>query len=1240
MERILILSGMIAKSIVVFIAVLLSAASCISEPLAESGGGTDGTRTPVTLSIRGGRFPGEELAGEQFASGTPITGRALSEAQETVISQLQLLVFNSKGEVVLNERFKNLTLTDGMYRLQTELLPGNGMQLYVIANADVANLFAENLPVLLNSITRLSELESLIANLQNGNNGLNRTDRLLMTGSATVDVTKPHRNAIPLTLNYLCAKVTVTLTDNTSNPLDIDITGWDMVNIPRKTNLLEQIGRDAVTGTNPNDYLTTASKFPFESGSKQTKTWSQTCYLLENRRGGRVDRADPTNPADKYPGMGVGDSDQRGKAWYAPAGATCLLVYGTHTQNGQANNIIYKIYLGENAVSDYNLTRGKHYKYNVTINGLKDINVDTNVEWGPASFTLDKSDNLLMDAHPDCRVLRIGGTAVDNATPAYATVEVMGGVSWLSLSPLNLYRHAVKQMEQPGYEHQQFAANDGIGSFVRTRYSAVTHTAEYQNALFGMTRQLTKIPFTQPAVCTYQDVLVYADNYTGSSDRTAQVCVTYYNGTTVAGQQTLDITQSGAIPVSADLFVERYEESAMKLHPALADELQRTSVMQWGYGTELLYGDNDRFSNGYYLTANAVYNTVAARAGMATPQWTAGSYAAYLAKYPRTGAAVSESGSMVTSGAPYYYPDLQASTLVTSYFHPIYNSSAARYCHEKNRDLDGDGIINANETLWYLPSYADMVAIKKNPPTTQLLTGTYWTSTEESADKCWAFTFPGGTAVMADKNTAYRVRCVRGTGTVIPEATIESEESDKTKLTLFPVAGASGLLKITDDKDFGFTWTVTSSVPAWLQIATDSQGTAAGTTQTGIGNAALYAYATTANTIMSSRNATLTLTRMAMATTPAKTVVVNQTYFQPIRGGNSNCYIVAPGSAVSIPVERANESTIELTESAYNATTQTYYQLFPEMSWTAALVWESSVGLISLSDNTGTGALGSFKVTATNASTQGNAVVAIKNADNEILWSWHIWVTDYDGSACFTTNNGKRDYVFMNIALGATSATPGNLNSCGLMYQWGRKDPFSGLGQEGGSWSVALGADPVRVYDSSGTAYAIKKEHVPIVAPNNLTNATRNPDTYYHNANSPYDWFIYNSNSAQNNYLWSGGNHALTIAAPKSVFDPCPAGWRVPPWLNNTSPFAAMYRGWSWNYGMNWAGGAYFPSSGCRASKIYGNIYDVGTNGYGWEGSPVNTGSYFFAFTSGQVSTSIGDRAFGFPIRCCKDDLN
>lgn len=365
----------------------------------------------------------------------------------------------------------------------------------------------------------------------------------------------------------------------------------------------------------------------------------------------------------------------------------------------------------------------------------------------------------------------------------------------------------------------------------------------------------------------------------------------------------------------------------------------------------------------------------------------------------------------------------------------------------------------------------------------------------------------------------------------------------------------------------------------------------------------------------------------------------------------SNAYMVPPGNSVLIPVARANESTIYLEESTYNAALNQYEQLQQDTPWSAFLVWESTPGLIGFDESANgvgySGAAGCFRVIAQNGKS-GNAVVGIKDSSGKTLWSWHIWVTTYDGKTTFTSNNGVRDFVFMDRALGAMSITPGDLKSCGLYYQWGRKDPFPGPGQDGGSWNIAVGSDPIRVYDAEGNRVAIQKVEAPQVIPNNITNSVRFPNVYAFHSNPPYDWFAGAYPATQNDNLWSGSPIGATTFVKKSVFDPCPKGWRVAPWVNGVSPFQGLDYSqnpkpyYFANRGFHVRGAEgynYFPCSGSR-DRVSG-MYGVSTYAFYWSASPKGTkGSlmyvdgevWFDAYADAQDS-----RACGFAIRCCRE---
>lgn len=144
----------------------------------------------------------------------------------------------------------------------------------------------------------------------------------------------------------------------------------------------------------------------------------------------------------------------------------------------------------------------------------------------------------------------------------------------------------------------------------------------------------------------------------------------------------------------------------------------------------------------------------------------------------------------------------------------------------------------------------------------------------------------------------------------------------------------------------------------------------------------------------------------------------------------------------------------------------------------------------------------------------GNAVIAVySEADGagDILWSWHIWKP-----ANVVSDQKYTDtYTLMDRNLGACSMlSTSNVNgSSGAYYQWGRKDPFV----------TAANSGAISV---KNTQYTISAETTTIAA------AVKNPATFYAKDNgNTSDWL-----STANDALW-GTN--------KTIYDPCPAGYRV-----------------------------------------------------------------------------------------------
>ena len=214
----------------------------------------------------------------------------------------------------------------------------------------------------------------------------------------------------------------------------------------------------------------------------------------------------------------------------------------------------------------------------------------------------------------------------------------------------------------------------------------------------------------------------------------------------------------------------------------------------------------------------------------------------------------------------------------------------------------------------------------------------------------------------------------------------------------------------------------------------------------------------------------------------------------------------------------------------------------------------------------------------------GNALIAAYH-NNTIVWSWHLWITNYVPGR-INTEVGYSDYeaaqkrslngtvhkyrsdlfktgkVYANMVmmdrdlgaqkggypgLGGASYKPNDgVKRQGLLYQWGRKDPFF-TSADGTTNEINT------IYDGNGTPLSITKTHYNTTPAykgeaNNMLYSIQNPMTFIHIGGfGGEDWYKQGATS-----LAAGGgdrwDKSSSNKAPgtKSLYDPSPEGWKVP----------------------------------------------------------------------------------------------
>ena len=228
----------------------------------------------------------------------------------------------------------------------------------------------------------------------------------------------------------------------------------------------------------------------------------------------------------------------------------------------------------------------------------------------------------------------------------------------------------------------------------------------------------------------------------------------------------------------------------------------------------------------------------------------------------------------------------------------------------------------------------------------------------------------------------------------------------------------------------------------------------------------------------------------------------------------------------------------------------------------------------------------------------------------------------------------------MDRNLGAENLDPGDPASRGLYYQWGRKDPFP----------YDLAAFDYGEGFAFGTYYGEDSSTATV------TWAAAHPATLLGRAADPSD-------PAQRLSSWLGqpapnlwGNASTggrpTTAGAKSIYDPCPPGWRVPPpeaWTLEQTTVSSTIEGGCYLYtGSVWP---YYPYAGLLHVMPTGKemYVGVGIRTQLWTnapGSPASDPSRVDATTAvsfGVLPPEVlqlyrqNHQAAAYPVRCVKE---
>lgn len=276
--------------------------------------------------------------------------------------------------------------------------------------------------------------------------------------------------------------------------------------------------------------------------------------------------------------------------------------------------------------------------------------------------------------------------------------------------------------------------------------------------------------------------------------------------------------------------------------------------------------------------------------------------------------------------------------------------------------------------------------------------------------------------------------------------------------------------------------------------------------------------------------------------------------------GNANCYIVTEPGTYKFKAVKGNSKTEYLNDVS-----------------DAVIVWEcwnnaeeveanSVVKSVSFAED--------YMILHTPDQLKaGNALIAAVDMEGRILWSWHIWVpaTEIQPS---TFGGLYGDKMLMDRNLGAlVAANVGEavtVESYGFTYQWGRKDPYPG--------PSAVTSGDCSPATTVGTGFEVAPGLI------SLEQSIANPTLLGHQDNG--DWL-----DMFDNNLW--------IDDSKTIYDPCPVGYRVPAY-DASMPLFTLTAAPGWSVDMTNGyitignPATVFPIGGYRDDYGVGSLAKVG----------------------------------------------
>lgn len=649
-------------------------------------------------------------------------------AQENQVKDLYLFVFDKNDRVEYKHHYKEdeLAQNTGSITLPTNSVSsGQDKRIIAIANTSLASV--SGLSDALDGVGEYSELQNLTANLtKEYQKSVDALDGLVLSGffrksdvtndseAGKCEIKEPQSTSNSnvtldgkIWLRHLESKIKFEVTTENSNIVFVP-KSWQVVNVPTASYVLE---RSADT---EGSYIS-SNKLPFESQNieaSRSRGGAFTVYMFENRKA-------PISYEGKYAETYADRERQKltqglnGDYLYADKNAAYVVIEGSYYEynsNGSINQsaeVKYTVHLGYakgstaiDKARDFNNERNMSYKYKITVSGVDAIvaEVESNemgqplVEQQPgAEGQVTKADqNLLFDAHYE----------VSSIVFSFDKV-LKDRLSVIIKTP---YTNGEYKMEMKNGQISESLPINGFKDFEWAKF-----------ALNNVSRN--------KYVDTYRD---YKDAYTDKTNGLLTVKELLVKLYECAGKSNNNLWKNDEIKYT--VFIDEYYYQTKPSSTASAEWREFVNAdnrqMYILCDTKLSSDKQSSYTKSTIMlnqrSIKSIYNTDLSKTSLPTA-WGIETVSELNEKGKSLityGRGVDVTNYSMTNGRYNMFQLLSGiigskpwSNYVNSDVNKSKDVNAEYICLQRNRDLDGNGRIDADEVRWYLPATNQLVGM-------------------------------------------------------------------------------------------------------------------------------------------------------------------------------------------------------------------------------------------------------------------------------------------------------------------------------------------------------------------------------------------------------------------------------------------------------------------------------------------------------------------------------------------------